>query len=153
MARLHEKAQVWVYHRPRPDGPVSILLLQTQPRSEHGSFWQPVTGSVEPGETAHQGAIREAREETGLPSSERSVRPIGYEFSFQSRHASGRGSGLCREIAYALETGGAQPPQIQIDPKEHSGYEWVTPDEARARLKFESNRRALEIVLNLTQEK
>lgn len=142
MARnFSEKAQVWIYHRPAPGGLLQVLLLLTHPRGEHGAFWQPVTGSVDEGETTQTGAAREAREETGLANTE-NVRALGYEFSFD-----GRGGKPQHEVVYSLETGGAQPPQIQIDPKEHSRYEWVKPEEALSRLKFESNQRALEILL------
>ncbi|WP_274584157.1 dihydroneopterin triphosphate diphosphatase [Neisseria leonii] len=45
------------------DGNGSILLLE---RADRAGFWQSVTGSVEPGESPAQTALREVAEETGI---------------------------------------------------------------------------------------
>ncbi|BDG07705.1 lipoyl(octanoyl) transferase LipB [Anaeromyxobacter paludicola] len=58
-----------------PDGRV-LLLRRT---AERGGFWQPVTGRIEPGESAAAAAARELREETGAASE---VAPLDYRHAF-----------------------------------------------------------------------
>jgi len=36
-----------------------LLLLQAAMTEEHPAFWQPITGGIEPGETAEQACRRE----------------------------------------------------------------------------------------------
>ena len=76
---VQRKVQVWVLDTEKK----AVLLLQTIP--ERDSFWQPVTGSVEEGETLTEAALREVCEETGL-GDETKVIDLHYKFSFQSTH-------------------------------------------------------------------
>ena len=51
----------------RPAGPSHELLqVRRHPTDYLGGTWQTVVGTIEPGETAAQAALRELREETGL---------------------------------------------------------------------------------------
>lgn len=118
---------------------VRFLLLKTKP--ERGSFWQPVTGGVESGETLVSAAEREALEETGLrPHSP--LLELGDPFEFESRF------GPAVEYPFALEVNSslAQPPHVVLDDREHDQYQWVTFDEALLRLQFESNRKPLRVL-------
>ncbi len=128
------KVQVWIHCVGR------VLLLKTIP--ERGEFWQPVTGSVEPGESLAEAALREAREETGLAFVAAPL-PLDYDFRFRSRF------GHVQEHSFSLEapSAGARLPGVTIDPKEHLEFQWVRPDDALRWLKFESNRKALEILM------
>ena len=54
-----------------------VLLLRRAPA--RGGFWQPVTGRMDPGETASETARRELREETGADVA---VTPLGYRHGF-----------------------------------------------------------------------
>ena len=42
---------------------LEVLLIE---RADHPGFWQSVTGSLDPGETLRQTAVREVFEETGI---------------------------------------------------------------------------------------
>jgi 8-oxo-dGTP pyrophosphatase MutT (NUDIX family) len=132
------KVQVWI-HTPRDIGEARFLILRTQPK--RGAFWQPVTGGVEPDESFIDGAAREAWEETGFRGR---LRPLGYEFEFDGRW--GHAHEQCFALAVAADAAG-QPPTPKLDPKEHDAAEWVTADEALARVKFETNREALRRLL------
>ncbi|MBI2712475.1 MAG: NUDIX pyrophosphatase [Bdellovibrio sp.] len=127
------KVQVWIYSsEPRPQ----ILILQTQP--DRGSFWQPVTGSVEKGESLASAALREAQEETGLSFSFPVVpieEPEG-KFQFESRWGD-----FIEETAFSLEV--KAPKKIKLDAHEHTEYEWVSPEVALEKVKFDSNRKVL----------
>jgi 8-oxo-dGTP pyrophosphatase MutT (NUDIX family) len=94
MVAKSEKVQVWVYRTE----PFEVLLLRLCPA--RGGFWQPVTGSVEPGETAAEAALREAREETGLGFVS-GPQPLG--FSFEYRGSGPREGQLFHETAFGLE--------------------------------------------------
>src|SRR4051794_31179715 len=136
MAFSHQlKVQVWIYYK-KPDGKWLFLVLRTQP--ERGGFWQPVTGSVEEGESVELAALREAREETGLVYLA-APRPLGSPFEFESR---GR---RVKEYGFSLEAPGSGPslPLIQIDPHEHDECRWVTSDQALAMIAYPSNAQVL----------
>jgi 8-oxo-dGTP pyrophosphatase MutT (NUDIX family) len=128
------KVQVWVFCEGK------VLILKTN--SKRGGFWQPVTGAVESGESFEDAALREAQEETGLDFI--SVpRFIDYEFSFDGRR------GPARERAFFLEAPkkALSPDAILLDSSEHSEACWVSPQQALSMLKFESNAKALEILI------
>jgi len=143
------KVQVWVYLKHRDKGSYSFLILKTGP--ERGSFWQPVTGGVEPGETLEAAAAREAMEETGLvflgfPEA------IEGQFEFESRHKDGGSSKGQRVVEYGFSFE-AKPdeksfPSVQLDPHEHTEYKWVTAEEALQTIRFASNAQVLKSLLN-----
>jgi len=125
--RLPIQVNVFVV-RPAPDGGREYLLLhRVLPRL---SFWQPVTGGVESGETIEQAARRELTEETGFPPDD--LRPIGFEYSFPpDEFFKGVYESEPDEIAVhvfgARVEPGAEP---RIDPVEHDDYRWCSYDDA-----------------------
>ena len=124
----HQKVQVWVYTESL------VLLLKTT--DKRGGFWQPITGSVEKGESSTTAALREFKEETGLSHFENIV-PIQYQFTFTNRNGQ-----KVEEHCFAIKLNSAEP--IQLDPKEHVEYQWIQPQKALKLLKFPSNQIALE---------
>ena len=131
---MKRKVQVWI--RSKEKGEPRVLLLLTRP--SRGTFWQPVTGSVEKGETLEQGALREATEESGLDF-RKMPEPIGHEFNF-----TGRKGKPIRETCFSIWVDDC--PDVTLDPKEHVDSIWVSPVEALKRLRFESNREALLLI-------
>jgi len=124
------KVQVVVFQK--AESGIRYLALFTKP--ERGSFWQNVTGSVEPNEYLLQAAHREVLEETGV----RGVSPaidLTYRFTYPTQY------GPIEEHCFAIE---AETDAIQIDAAEHVDSEWVDFAEALKRLKFESNRTAIQ---------
>ncbi len=130
------KALVVVVWKPEPGArDKQILLLRVRP--ERGDFWQPVTGKADEGESFAAAALREAQEESGLRF-ERQPQYLGMEYEFSGRH------GPALERAYFLPVyGGAKPPAVKIDPKEHSEYRWASVEDALTAVKFDSNRQAI----------
>lgn len=112
-----------------------VLMLRVNP--DRGAFWQPVTGSMDEGETFAETALREAEEETGFHF-ERSPQYLGLDYRFEGKW------GPAHEQAFMLSLiGGNQPPIPHLDPKEHDSYQWVTPEEAIQLSKFPSNQEAI----------
>ena len=131
---MNRKVQVWI-HTLGADGRPRVLLLKTNPA--RGSFWQPVTGGLEAGETLEIAALREATEETGLNFSGPPI-PLGYEFTFPSRWAP---NDVVEETAFTLQI--LSVAAVTLDPREHVEFQWLEPKQALSLLKFESNREAL----------
>jgi 8-oxo-dGTP pyrophosphatase MutT (NUDIX family) len=125
-----------VWRRDAASTDKKVLLLKLIPA--RGAYWQPVTGSIEEGESSAEGALREAEEETGL-SFERHPQFMGLEYSFQDKW------GMSKEQAFLLPIfGGEAPPAVKIDPTEHSAFKWVSPEEALTLVKWDTNKKALE---------
>lgn len=135
----HLKVQVWIYTKINSNeikDDILVLLLLTRP--DRGNFWQPVTGSVEPGETLTEAALRETYEETGLPF-KNSPLQLKYDFAFISR-----GKNI-HEYCFAIETPQLRPPVI--DPREHIDFQWMNPSQAKNLLKHVSNQEALSALI------
>src|SRR5690349_5465786 len=134
---MKRKVQVWIYLKDSKKD-YRFLLLLTQPA--RGSFWQPVTGSMDEGESPAQAAEREAYEESGLtfmgpPTT------IPYDFEYQARDGT-----RIREVGFALEVDfqGAELPIPRLDPHEHNAFRWVSSGEALQMIRYPSNGQMLQ---------
>lgn len=119
-----------------------VLLLE---RADHHGYWQSVTGSCETGETLSDTALREVREETGLDARL-------YKFSGWHRqnmyeiypHWRFR---YAPDVTHNTEhVFGLQLPHrlaIQLEPREHVNFTWLTWQEAANKVFSPSNRAAL----------
>ncbi len=155
------KVQVWISFQKQRAGAAAgaapqgqsfyVLLLQTNAARQR--FWQPVTGSVEPGESILAAAVREVREETGL-ALRHEPRALGHPVGFISN----RGAAV-QEQAWSVRLhhpsggGGECPldseglPQVFLDGVEHEKYAWLLPEEALKRVFYPSNRAILELLI------
>lgn len=127
------KVQVWIFHR--DSNSVEVLLMRTN--SQRGNFWQSVTGKVEEEETFEHAAEREFTEETGI-SPISPVKFAHFSFEFMSRY------GPVVEKVFYVECEKKNP---VLDSNEHDAFEWVSIEEARKRVKFDSSREALDHAL------
>lgn len=127
-----KKVQVWIFEdAPAPES--QCLIFQTS--ATRGSYWQPVTGSVEPNESHIRAALREVQEEAGFYPNHAPL-DTGYTFEYNSRWG-----GTAREKVFAVVgPAGFQP---TIDPGEHQAWQWVNPHKALEQLQFETNKEGL----------
>ena len=127
--------------RPGSTGEHEFLLLhRVLPRI---SFWQPVTGGVEAGETVEKAARRELTEETGFPPDD--LKPIGFSYAFPPDE-------FFREIyetlpneikVHVFVTGMPPGSEPKINPAEHDDYYWSSFDRALELLHWWDDRESL----------
>ncbi|MDH3607627.1 MAG: dihydroneopterin triphosphate diphosphatase [Gammaproteobacteria bacterium] len=104
-----------------------VLMLR---RKYPSDFWQSVTGSLEWDENPQQAAIRELQEETGI--SEQGLHDCQYSQNFEiysiwrDRYAPGVTEN--QEHVFSLEL--TDKVDIQLDPREHEEYIWLSKQKA-----------------------
>lgn len=123
-----------------------ILLLE---RVAPPGFWQSVTGSLEPGETWLDAALRETHEETGL--SPDAARLIDWQLSnrypippaFLARYPADVRHNQERLFTFRVP----DPITPRLAPREHARALWLPPAEALARASSWTNRDAIRLLL------
>ena len=118
-----------------------VLLLHRRP--ERGNFWQPITGSIEKGETPIDTARREIAEETGH-SGDPEALDLHQSFMIESQYLEARYPApiIASEIGFVARLASAAT--IHIDADEHDDFGWFTFGEAYERIRWTDDREALE---------
>ena len=130
-----------VVHDDRAD---RVLLLHRRPA--RGDFWQPVTASIEDGESPLETARRELVEETGQRGE---PHPLGLTQSFliESQYLQSKGYVppiVASEVCFHATIDPRLP--ISVDAEEHDAWRWFTFDEAFESVRWTDDREALERV-------
>jgi len=151
MARQHSESSR-PGRPPRRKRPVSVLVLVCTAAGEFlllnrvqpAGFWQSVTGSLRPGESPRNAAVRELREETGLMAGGglidlRQSRLFPIVRTWRRRYA----PGVCfnREHWFVLPLPGRR--LIRLNPREHSACVWLPLERALALASSWTNRAAI----------
>ncbi|QIK37468.1 dihydroneopterin triphosphate diphosphatase [Caldichromatium japonicum] len=117
-----------------------LLLRRIRP----SGFWQSITGSLNPGETPRQAAMRELWEETGLWAGgglidlhQSTLFPIIPRW----RHRYAPNVCFNREYRFALILPSRR--LVRLNPREHSAYHWLRAAEAAALTGSWTNRTAI----------
>ncbi|MFM2400148.1 MAG: hypothetical protein RL341_2305 [Pseudomonadota bacterium] len=116
---------------------VETLLLKRASRVLEGR-WTQVSGSIEPGESAWQAALRELHEETGLV-------PLAF-YSSDSHEQFYEADRNVMTIAPVFVAMVATDAQVRLN-HEHTDYVWCTPVEADKLLSFGGQRRILRQII------
>jgi dihydroneopterin triphosphate diphosphatase len=128
---------------------LQVLLLE---RADHPGWWQSVTGSQEPGETLTETAIREIKEETGLDAGKYKLSDWGYQNRFEIfdcyRHRYFPGTIYNTEHVFGLAI--QSPLPIQLSPREHLSYQWLSAKQAATQCFSPSNAEAIGRLINRT---
>ena len=107
------------------------------------SFWQPVTGGVESGESIEQTARRELTEETGFPTDGLKSIDCNYTFppdEFFKEVYETPPDEITVHVFVARVSADREP---KIDPVEHDAYRWCSLDEALELLYWWDDREAI----------
>ncbi|MBX2836912.1 MAG: dihydroneopterin triphosphate diphosphatase [Gammaproteobacteria bacterium] len=118
-----------------------VLLLR---RKDLPDFWQSITGSVEPGETFEQAALRELKEETGLAP--RNVQDLhtSVRFPIKDNWRSRYAPEVTHNEEHWFSVRLDDTCDIQLQPEEHLEYQWVSYEQALSKVSSSTNRQALE---------
>ena len=116
----------------RKEGTKNLFLLLHYP----SGHWDFVKGKMEKGETTHQTAIREAKEETGITDItfvENFEEWIEYNFKYQ-------GELVQKKVVFFLAE--TKTKEIKIS-HEHSGYTWLDYNESMEKTTFDNAKTVL----------
>jgi dihydroneopterin triphosphate diphosphatase len=130
---------------------LQVLLLE---RADRPGFWQSVTGSQDPGETLHQTALRELREETGLDATQYDLadwqKQNVYEIYPMWRHRYAPGTTRNTEHVFGLTLSAPEP--VTVAPREHLGFVWLPWREAAEKVFSWSNREAILLLPEMREQ-
>jgi lipoyl(octanoyl) transferase len=117
-----------------------ILLLRRTAAA--GDFWQPVTGSIEPGESDEAAARRELFEETGQAPRTLTALSLRQSFLVDPEFLPGAEQPLLvDEVSFAAGIDSSEP--IILDSEEHQEYGWFTLDAALQKIRWSNDRESI----------
>ena len=127
---MRQSIEAWIYHP--EDG--EILLLKVE--AEKVSFWQPITGGIESGESPEEACLREIKEETGLILACSNLTGLG-NFTVKIDE----NLTIHKNLFLVL----TEQKAIQIS-DEHVGAQWVALDKVSSQLYWPSNQATFEMI-------
>ena len=116
---------------------IEFLLLKRTEKQSYPGLWQMVTGKIEGKEKAHQTALREIKEETGLLPVQLWVAPTINSF-YEPKDEY-----ICLLPVFAARV---ERKAKVILSEEHTEYKWVRKDEAKKLLAWPGQRDAIDII-------
>lgn len=127
---MRQSIEAWIYHPEERE----ILLLKVE--NEKVSFWQPITGGIESGESPEEACLREIKEETGLLLACSNLTSLG-DFTVKIDD----NLSIHKNLFLVL----TEQKEIQIS-DEHIGAQWVALDKVSSQLYWPSNQATFEII-------
>lgn len=127
---MRQSIEAWIYHP--EDG--EILLLKVE--AEKVSFWQPITGGIESGESPEEACLREIKEETGLLLHRSNLTSLG-DFTVKIDE----NLTIHKNLFLVL----TEQKDIQIS-DEHVGAQWIALDKVSSQLYWPSNQATFEMI-------
>ena len=127
---MRRSIEAWIYH---PEDR-KILLLKVE--DEKVSFWQPITGGIESGESPEEACLREIKEETGMLLACSSLTTLG-DFTVKIDE----NLTIHKNLFLVL----TEQKEIQIS-DEHVGAQWVALDKVSSQLYWPSNQATFEMI-------
>ena len=127
---MRQSIEAWIYHPEERE----ILLLKVE--DEKVSFWQPITGGIESGESPEEACLREIKEETGLLLHRSNLTSLG-DFTVKIDE----NLSIHKNLFLVL----TEQKAIQIS-DEHVGAQWVALDKVSSQLYWPSNQATFEII-------
>lgn len=116
---------------------LEFLLLKRAENEKYPGLWQMVTGAIDENEKAHQTALRELKEETGLTPLKFWVVPNINSFYSPEENE------IIMIPVFAILAGDNEEVNIS---SEHSEFKWVKKDEAKKLLAWSGQRKSVDII-------
>ena len=127
---MRQSIEAWIYHPEDRE----ILLLKVE--AEKVSFWQPITGGIESGESPEEACLRDIKEETGLLLACSNLTSLG-DFTVKIDE----NLTIHKNLFLVL----TEQKEIQIS-DEHVGAQWIALEEVSSQLYWPSNQATFEII-------
>ena len=127
---MRQSIEAWLYHPEDRE----ILLLKVE--NEKVSFWQPITGGIESGESPEEACLREIKEETGLVLHRSNLTSLGDLTVKIDENLT-----IHKNLFLVL----TDQKEIQIS-DEHVGAQWVALDKVSSQLYWPSNQATFEMI-------
>ena len=127
---MRQSIEAWIYHPEERE----ILLLKVE--DGNVSFWQPITGGIESGESSEEACLREIKEETGLVLACSSLTSLG-DFTVKIDE----NLSIHKNLFLVL----TEQKEIQIS-DEHVDAQWVALDKVSSQLYWPSNQATFNII-------
>ena len=127
---MRQSIEAWIYHQEDRE----ILLLKVE--AEKVSFWQPITGGIESGESPEEACLREIKEETGLLLHRSNLTSLGDLTVKIDENLT-----IHKNLFLVL----TEQKEIRIS-DEHVGAQWVALDKVSSQLYWPSNQATFEII-------
>ena len=127
---MRQSIEAWLFHP--EDG--EILLLKVE--AEKVSFWQPITGGIESGESPEEACLREIKEETGLVLHRSNLTSLGDLTVKIDENLT-----IHKNLFLVL----TEQKEIQIS-DEHVGAQWIALEEVSSQLYWPSNQATFEMI-------
>ncbi|AOS71742.1 NUDIX domain-containing protein [Streptococcus gordonii] len=127
---MRQSIEAWIYHPEERE----ILLLKVE--NEKVSFWRPITGGIESGESSEEACLREIKEETCLFLACSNLTSLG-DFTVKIDE-----NLTIRKNLFLVLT---EQKEIQIS-DEHVGAQWVALDKVSSKLYWTSNQATFDII-------
>ena len=127
---MKQSIEAWIYHPEDRE----ILLLKVE--DEPVSFWQPITGGIESGESPEEACLREIKEETGLLLDCSNLTGLG-NFTVKIDE----NLTIHKNLFLVL----TEQKEIRIS-DEHVGAQWVALDKVSSQLYWPSNQATFAII-------
>ena len=130
---MRQSIEAWIYHPEDRE----ILLLKVE--DEKVSFWQPITGGIERGESPEEACLREIKEETGLVLACSNLTSLGDFMVKIDDNLS-----IHKNLFLVL----TEQKEIQIS-DEHVGAQWVALDKVSSQLYWPNNQATFKIITEM----
>ena len=127
---MRQSIEAWIFHPEDRE----ILLLKVE--AEKVSFWQPITGGIESGESPEEACLREIKEETGLLLACSNLTSLG-DFTVKIDE----NLSIHKNLFLVL----TEQKEIQIS-DEHVGAQWIALEEVSSQLYWSGNQATFEII-------
>ena len=127
---MRQSIESWIYHPEERE----ILLLKVE--DEKFSFWKPITGGIESGESPEEACLREIKEETGLLLHRSNLTSLGDFMVKIDENLT-----IHKNLFLVL----IEQKEIQIS-DEHVGAQWVALDKVSSQLYWPSNQATFEMI-------